>query len=333
MFGLDEWIAHASDGTTLALVVLVAIVLGLRHASDPDHVAAVTTLVAGGGGSGARLGLTWGAGHATSLLLFGTPIVLWKSYLPPLVEKGAEVTIGIVIALLALALLRRHRHAHVQTRTAGQAYAIGVVHGVGGTGGVGVLLLATIHSQPVALAALTLFAAGTALSMAVLSRAYGAALARPGIRARLHQVAPALGVASLAFGVWYTRGAASYDARRAKAQTWLLTIVHRRAVDLVRRENRRRGAPLEDAPVAAGDATDEEAWVRERRREVQAALAQLPADQREALELAYYGGLTQSELAERLGVPLGTIKSRMFTGLSRLRDLLADAGFEEASLL
>src|SRR5919198_499607 len=124
------------------------------------------------------------------------------------------------------------------------------------------------------------------------------------------------------------RGAASYDARRAKAQTWLLTIVHRRAVDLVRRENRRRGAPLEDAPVAAGDATDEEAWVRERRREVQAALAQLPADQREALELAYYGGLTQSELAERLGVPLGTIKSRMFAGLSRLRDLLEDTAPE-----
>jgi RNA polymerase sigma factor (sigma-70 family) len=122
------------------------------------------------------------------------------------------------------------------------------------------------------------------------------------------------------------RTAASYDPRRAKASTWVLTIVHRRAVDLVRRENRRRGAPLEDAPVRAGDATDEEAWVREQRRDVQSALAQLPSDQREALELAYYGGLTQSELAERLGVPLGTIKSRMFAGLSKLRDLLADAG-------
>jgi RNA polymerase sigma factor (sigma-70 family) len=125
------------------------------------------------------------------------------------------------------------------------------------------------------------------------------------------------------------RTAPSYDAHRGKAQTWLLTLVHRRAVDLVRREERRRGDPLDDAPVAAGEATDEEAWIRDRRRAVQAALEQLPQDQREALQLAYYGGLTQSELAERLGVPLGTIKSRMFAGLAKLRDLLGD---EEAGL-
>src|SRR5689334_2081723 len=120
--------------------------------------------------------------------------------------------------------------------------------------------------------------------------------------------------------VWRT--AAAFDPARGKASTWLLTLVHRRAVDVVRREDRRRAEPLDDAPVAAGDAVDESAELREERRRVQAALAQLPPDQREALELAYYGGLSQSELAERLGVPLGTVKSRMFTGLSKLRDLL-----------
>jgi RNA polymerase sigma-70 factor (ECF subfamily) len=120
--------------------------------------------------------------------------------------------------------------------------------------------------------------------------------------------------------VWRT--AVAFDPARGKASTWLLTLVHRRAVDVVRREDRRRAEPLDDAPVAAGDAVDESAEVREERRRVQAALAQLPPDQREALELAYYGGLSQSELAERLGVPLGTVKSRMFTGLSKLRDLL-----------
>ena len=126
--------------------------------------------------------------------------------------------------------------------------------------------------------------------------------------------------------VW--RSAGSFLAERAKPSTWILTLVHRRAVDLVRREDRRRGLPLESAPDPAGGSTEEEVTLRDRRRIVQEALRQLPDEQREALELAYYGGFTQSELAERLGLPLGTIKSRMFTGLRRLRDLLDDAGVE-----
>ena len=126
--------------------------------------------------------------------------------------------------------------------------------------------------------------------------------------------------------VW--RSAATFVPERARASSWILTLVHRRAVDLVRREERRRTEPIENAPVAAGAATDEEAELRSRRELVQRALAQLPPDQREAIELAYYGGFTQSELAERLCVPLGTIKSRMFSGLKRLRDLLADTGLD-----
>jgi RNA polymerase sigma factor (sigma-70 family) len=122
--------------------------------------------------------------------------------------------------------------------------------------------------------------------------------------------------------VW--RSAARYVAERAKASTWILTLVHRRAVDIVRRESVRRAEPLEGVPHPAGEATDDEAWLRLRRARVQEALRQLPDQQREALELAYYGGYTQSELADRLGQPLGTIKSRMFSGLARLRELLAD---------
>ncbi len=130
--------------------------------------------------------------------------------------------------------------------------------------------------------------------------------------------------------VWRTAG--RFTADRAKPSTWILTLAHRRAVDLVRREERRRSAPLDAVETRddAAVATDEEAALRDRRRLVQDALRKLPPDQREALELAYYGGLTQSELAERLSVPLGTIKSRMFAGLSRLRDLLADAGLDPA---
>src|SRR5207248_408368 len=113
MFGLDTWIAHFSDGATLALVVVVAVVLGLRHASDPDHLAAVTTLVATGkdraARAAARLGLAWGLGHATSLFAFGLPIVVFKSYLPQPVQAAAETTVGVMIALLALWLLVRWR--------------------------------------------------------------------------------------------------------------------------------------------------------------------------------------------------------------------------------
>jgi RNA polymerase sigma-70 factor, ECF subfamily len=129
--------------------------------------------------------------------------------------------------------------------------------------------------------------------------------------------------------IW--RSADRFLAERAKASTWILTLVHRRSVDLVRREDRRRGEPLKSAgEPAAPETVEDEATLGFERRVVQEALSRLQPEQREALELGYYGGLTQSELAERLGLPLGTIKSRMFTGLSRLRELLAEAGLESS---
>ena len=125
--------------------------------------------------------------------------------------------------------------------------------------------------------------------------------------------------------VW--RSAAAFRAERAKASTWIVTLVHRRAVDIVRREERRRAEPL-DADAAPGRAPIRRARPRTRPGSASSATAcrrrsrTLPDAQREAIELAYYGGYSQSELAERLGVPLGTIKSRMFAGLARLRELL-----------
>jgi RNA polymerase sigma factor (sigma-70 family) len=125
------------------------------------------------------------------------------------------------------------------------------------------------------------------------------------------------------------RKADRFMPERAKAGTWLLTLVHRRAVDLVRREETRRADPLpaRAEPKPHGSA-EEDAWLRFERERVQAALRKLPDQQREALELAYYGGFTQTELAERLGQPVGTIKSRMFAGLARLRELLAEPNGE-----
>ena len=130
--------------------------------------------------------------------------------------------------------------------------------------------------------------------------------------------------------VWRT--AAGFRADIAKASTWILTLVHRRAVDIVRREERRRADPLDDLDRDAGtsESAEDEAWLGFERRRVQRAMQRLPYAQREAIELAYYGGFSQSELAERLGLPLGTIKSRMFAGLARLRELLDD-GTEQGS--
>ena len=122
--------------------------------------------------------------------------------------------------------------------------------------------------------------------------------------------------------VW--RSAGRFVPERAKASTWVLTLVHRRAVDLVRREERRRTEPLEEPAGGLEPSTEDAVWLRYERERVQKALRALPDQQREALELAYYGGFTQTELADRLGQPVGTIKSRMFTGLGRLRELLAE---------
>ena len=126
--------------------------------------------------------------------------------------------------------------------------------------------------------------------------------------------------------VW--RSASRFVPEKGKASTWILTLVRRRAVDTVRREQRRRTDSLERAAEPAVEGVEEDAWLRLQRERVQEALRHLPDAQREALELAYYGGFTQSELAERLGQPLGTIKSRMFGGLSRLRELLGEPGTE-----
>jgi RNA polymerase sigma-70 factor, ECF subfamily len=130
--------------------------------------------------------------------------------------------------------------------------------------------------------------------------------------------------------VW--RSAATFRADRGKASTWIVTLVHRKAVDIVRREQRRRAEPLEVGPAQdvadpSGSAEDE-AWLVFERDRVQSALRALPDAQRETLELAYYGGYSQSELAAKLGVPLGTIKSRMFAGLARLREVLDEAESE-----
>ena len=232
MFGLDDYLASFSDGTTLVLVIAVAIMLGLRHATDPDHLAAVTTLLASTerrARDAAKLGLAWGAGHALTLFALGVPIVLYRAYLPETVQRAAETAIGFLIAGLAVWLLVRWRrgafhahphdhgdrshahlhshstspHEHARGRTPLGAFAVGLLHGIGGSAGVGILLVSTIDRTALAIGALGILAAFTAVSMTLLTTGFGLTLGRRS----LGRLAPALGVASLAFGLWYALGA------------------------------------------------------------------------------------------------------------------------------
>ncbi len=121
--------------------------------------------------------------------------------------------------------------------------------------------------------------------------------------------------------VW--RGAGTFRRERGNVRSWLLSIVHHRAVDLLRRRTAFRPAPLEAAGDSASDIdTAEEAARNVERGSVRAALETLPEAQRRTIELAYFGGYTQSELADLMGVPLGTVKGRMRIGLQKMRRLL-----------
>jgi RNA polymerase sigma factor (sigma-70 family) len=119
-----------------------------------------------------------------------------------------------------------------------------------------------------------------------------------------------------------------FDSSRGSFGTWLLTLVHHKSVDAVRRESaiRRRTVPAaedgDEWSAPPGPGADQAALGAVVASQVRDALGKLPAEQRQALALAYYGGYTQREVAALIGVPLGTVKSRMFTGVQRLRAVL-----------
>jgi RNA polymerase sigma-70 factor (ECF subfamily) len=124
--------------------------------------------------------------------------------------------------------------------------------------------------------------------------------------------------------VW--RRAADFDEQRGKPFTWLVTLSRSRAIDRLRQlsaRDRLATASAQEAPAEASDAA-EDAYRSEQKEIVEGALAQLPEEQRQALLLGYFEGLTQTEIAERLGAPLGTIKTRMRSGMIKLRELLGD---------
>jgi hypothetical protein len=185
----------------------------------------MTTLVASGREKALRaaagLGAWWGIGHGLTLVAFGIPIVLAERFVPGRIQQGAETAVAILIVFLAIRLLVRWRHGYFDlhahphsdrdhrhaVRTPLGALGIGLVHGIGGSAGVGVLLLAAMPSETLAVVSLLLLALFTAVSMAVVTAGFGLTLSASRISAAPNVVVPALGVASLAFGLWYAAAA------------------------------------------------------------------------------------------------------------------------------
>ena len=241
-----ELASIAPQGAGLAL--LAAVLLGLRHATDPDHLTAVSTLVLGdhrrGTHRAAALGLAWGAGHAATLFLCGLPVLLFGRALPEPVTRVAELSIGVLIAGLAVRLYLRwrrgsfhshphahqqilhahphvhelrspadhgpaHGHAHAESlgRSPLAAFGIGLLHGAGGSAAVGVLLLGAMSGRAHGVLALALFAAATALSMALVSAGFGWAVTRGTMTLRLERCVPFFAAAGAAFGVWFAAAA------------------------------------------------------------------------------------------------------------------------------
>ena len=249
MLGLDDWIEGLGAGGGIGAALLVALLLGVRHATDPDHLTAVASVVLGerrGGARGAAvLGLSWGLGHAATLIALGLPFVLWGDALPARIQQAAEIAIGVLIIGLAVRLLVRwrrgyfhvhphshggvvHVHPHMHERAHGDAevpapahphahadalgrsplaaFGIGLVHGIGGSAGAAILLVGTIEDRTTAAFALATFAGATAVAMGLATLAFGHVLSRAPVAVRLEPAVPVLGGLGMLFGFWYALG-------------------------------------------------------------------------------------------------------------------------------
>ena len=230
---LDESLTGLFEGAPLLVAMGLAFLLGLRHASDPDHLVAVTSLVASDDAdtrAAARLGAWWGAGHAFTLLLIGLPLIAFKTSLPSWLENGAEKTVGVVILILAVRVLwkwkrgdyrsephahytetaghrhlhRNSGHSHLPVRSPRQAFSIGVLHGLAGTGAIVLLLIAALPTRLEAAAAMAVFAPMSIVSMAACTAAFAWILTRPVVEPVYRSILiPLLGSFGIIFGLWY----------------------------------------------------------------------------------------------------------------------------------
>ncbi len=209
---LDGALSTLFEGAGPLVAIGLALLLGLRHASDPDHLVAVSSLVASdnaGTREAARLGTWWGAGHAITLLAVGLPLIALESGLPGWLETGAERGVGVVILVLAARVLFKWlrdggERGSVPTRRPREAFGIGVLHGLAGSGAVALLLIAALPTQLEAAAALAVFAPMSVISMTACTAAWAWVFTRPALTPVYGSLMlPALGSFGLLFGAWY----------------------------------------------------------------------------------------------------------------------------------
>jgi high-affinity nickel permease len=213
------------------LLVALGLVLGLRHAADPDHVVAVAAITARTRRvlAATWLGVMWGLGHSMTLFAVGAAIILFNVVVPPRVGLALEFAVALALVVLGLVNLRhgsrddRDAAALARSRApAGRAFAVGLVHGLAGSAAVALLVLSTIRQPLWACAYLLVFAFGTMIGMALVTTSMAAPLAHatrrwPGFGRGTRF---ATGALSLALGVWLIYQIGWVDGLFGSVPTW-----------------------------------------------------------------------------------------------------------------
>jgi hypothetical protein len=212
---------------TLPLTILIGFLLGLRHATDPDHVVAVATIVSHsrsvrGAGS---VGVLWGIGHSLTILAVGGALVAFRVAIAPRVGLALEFGVALMLVVLGVLNLRRaHPHGeHRAERTSGaRPLLVGVVHGLAGTGAIAVAVVPLIPDPAWAIVYLLLFGAGTVAGMTVVTAAIAvpAALAAARIGHVHRYLRLTSGVVSIAFGLFLAHQIGVVDGLFGAAPQW-----------------------------------------------------------------------------------------------------------------
>jgi hypothetical protein len=225
MLGIDDYLIAQGGGW--AFVLLIAVLLGLRHATDPDHLTALLTLRLNRRQNPHLIGLGWGIGHALTMIAVGVPTILLASRLPEQVQQALELAIGLMImamgtrALLRLRRATTHRHGHHHHdgtnhdhphshgssehahRTPMSAFAVGLLHGAGGSAGAVGLILSALEDRTMACLALVVIAVFSGASMMICSWVMCAGVDRVSGSSSARLITGIGSALAVVFGAWY----------------------------------------------------------------------------------------------------------------------------------